>query len=749
MGRDNRKKPDGPVARPSSKRYKGETTLRPTFMGFETAKSSIFSNQKALDIVGNNLANIDTNGYTRQRVETAALAPSSYTSRVCSSRIGLTGQGVEAVGVSQMRDSFLDKRFRDEYSVTGYHGKAADILQDIQSALGDGSDITSTSDLLSGIQRIWESIADFRKEPTADTQANLIMSAFRNVTQILQQLDTKLNGVTQQQTYDMGLDVDRVNDIAEQIASLNQKISSDSTVLTDPNNEHYRPNELYDQRNLLLDELSGYGNVSVTEMANGMVNVTMGGKPIVTGLENDSLVLTQNQDKTVNLKWRSSGEDVRLTGGTLEACIEFINGRGNNIQSNTETPQQGIPYYRDRLDTFAKELAKLANGTIPEKVDNNGNAVPYDANNNPMIDADGNPTYKIVEEDIYDDQDPTRLLVRKGSYVDINDTTKVLYAKQADGTFMGPSGTKEVNVTYSAALYCAEGCGGNLHTAMESNDSITIDGQTFTCPADFDPTDSIHQQMEKIATAYNAATPPHDFKLTYDTSPGDHERFIFEATNKSTLDADGNPIAPPAPPSISISYANATVANHPIDPNIAITTPDELNVPTDVLQTVAGPEIKYKTLLSSGSTTNDETEVTAANISLSKAWNDGGAGYFISNKNMDASQFAQQLAVALTEQDHTFSSYGEKFNGTYEEYVRDFVEKLGTDINYQEGRQEATAKVADDFIARRDEISGVSRDEETANMLMYQKSYEAAARMMTTLDDLLDVVINRMGRVGL
>lgn len=103
----------------------------------------------------------------------------------------------------------------------------------------------------------------------------------------------------------------------------------------------------------------------------------------------------------------------------------------------------------------------------------------------------------------------------------------------------------------------------------------------------------------------------------------------------------------------------------------------------------------------------------------------------------------------MVEKKLTFQSYGESFTGTFAEYNVEMLGRLGADLQYQEGRQEASATVADDFLERRDQIAGVSQDEETADMLRYQKSYEAAARLMTVLDEVLDVLINRMGRVGL
>ena len=199
-------------------------------MGFETAKSGLNISQKGLDIVGNNLTNIDTAGYTRQRLDVTSIAPSSFSTRVATSRIGLTGQGVQALGVGQTRDEFLDKRFRDEYSTSGYYSQATSILSDIEYALGDAADVSLGGDVFTqALRQIYESLNDFSGSPTSTPHANLVLSAFTNATQVLQMLDDKLNDVAEQQVYDLGLAVDDVNTILAQIAELNKAISQDAT----------------------------------------------------------------------------------------------------------------------------------------------------------------------------------------------------------------------------------------------------------------------------------------------------------------------------------------------------------------------------------------------------------------------------------------------------------------------------------------------------------------------------------------
>lgn len=514
--------------------------MRPTFMGFETAKSAIFVNQKSIDIVGNNLANLDTNGYTRQRVDTASVAVSSGRSRMASNQVGLMGQGVSALGVSQTRDSYLDKRFRDEYGKTGYHSEAADILSDIQGVFDDGNDITNLNGLTSAMEKIFDSIQDYAESPTLGTSANVVMSAFTNLTQVLNQLGSRLSGVLEQQSAKMDTSVDRVNEILQKVAELNGAISQDETVLSNPDNEYYRPNELYDNRNLLLDELAGYGNVEVSENADGTVDVKFGGKLAVSGTDFETMNMTQHEDGTVALTWRSGGDNVSLTSGALKADLEFINGRGPNVQSSNETPQRGIPYYKDKINTFANALAYTVNHSIPQlNAEGNG----------PLLDESGNIVYKTL-----------------------------LSAKTEDGK------------------------------------------------------------------------------------------------------------------------------------------------------------------------TDNSVSVTAGNISVSDEWLHGGADYFIYSKDIADPSYAQSIAIKLTQQDTTFRSFGETFTGTFEEFGIDFVSTLGADISYQQGQAETTGAVTDDFMERRDEVSGVSRDEETANLVKFQKSYEAAARVMNVMDELLDVIINQMGR---
>lgn len=501
--------------------------MRPTFMGFEAAKNAIYVNQKSIDIMGNNMSNVGTAGYTRQRVERAAVMSSNQANKIRSGSIGQAGQGVTATGVSQMRDSFLDKRFRDEYSNASYHGMAASTLGEIQRALGDGQNITDEAGLYGAISDMYKTLNDFIQEPTMDTQANLVMSSFKNITQVLKQLDNNLNTVRARKSEDMQVSVNRVNTIASELADTNRAISEDAESTIKKGS-----NELLDKRNLLLDELATYGDISISDFADGSISVKFGEHRLVDGSDSDSLILQKNQDDTVAITWRTSGENLKGNGGSLLAGIRFINGRGPNMNNETEEIEKGIKYYEDQLDTFASTLASTANSTVP---------------------------------------------------------------------------------------------------------------------------------------------------------------VLDEATGEPQHDANGN--------------------------------------------------IVYKQLIGNDDGSN---AIKAENISLSKDWIDNGASYFIFNKDENVEDYARNLADKLTNESITFTSRGESYTGTFSDFCVNMVGNLGSEVKFHQGRQESYASVADDFLDQRDEVSGVNRDEETADMLKFQKSYEAAARLMTVLDDLLDVVINRL-----
>ena len=126
-----------------------------------------------------------------------------------------------------------------------------------------------------------EALQDFASNAYSETHANIVMTEFKNLTQTLQQISSKLQDSREQQIYDLEISVGDVNKKLQQIAGLNQAIMEDMAATQ--GNSYFGPNELLDQRNLLLDELSQYMDLQYENNADGTVTVTVNGQTVVSG----------------------------------------------------------------------------------------------------------------------------------------------------------------------------------------------------------------------------------------------------------------------------------------------------------------------------------------------------------------------------------------------------------------------------------------------------------------------------------
>ncbi len=525
--------------------------LRPTFLGFETAKRGLTVAQKGLDIAGQNLTNWDSVGYTRQRTTQVAIATDSYRSRYSTGRVGLAGQGVDITGIDQTRDVFLDKRFREENSDVGYFDQSSKILIDIQASINEYNPKDDTG-LRSCIMNINDALQKFSTNAYSETHANIVATEFKNLAQTLQQISGKLQSARSQQVYDLDVSVQEVNKKLQQIGGLNHAImESMSGVIGD--NPYFGPNELLDERNLLLDELSQYIDIQYKSNADGTITVESNGRTIVSGEKYDQLSMVEDEKTdVVGVRWVSTNEAADIQSGSVKAQINYLNGRGPNLKNPGESAERGFFYYQDKLDAFAQTLVNTVNRIIPE-VDEDGNI---------MKDADGNIVYR--------------------------------------------------------------------------------------------------QLMGALS---------------------------------SEPDADG----------------------------------------------------KYHV--------RDDIPVTADNLSISDRLSTD-SGYLIFQRSEDGtadnvSNYALSLYHAISDGTQLFDSNGEEFTGTFLDYVKGYVTTLAEDISYLQSRHTATSTILNTLQDNRDEVSGVVVDEEVANVMLYQKTLSAASRLMTAMDEALDVIINRTGRVGL
>jgi len=232
-----------------------------TFGAFTTARLGIYAAQKALNVTGNNIANINTTGYTRQAVDQVSLRVGA-TNHYASANGGVTGSGVLVTGMSQFRDPYLDIRYRNENSSVGAMDAKLGGLEELSNILdevGKGSDGNKGEGIMAAqFQDLRDQLAKLTgDQSTEDEFLTLARSSADSLVKLMNNYAQRLGEVEKNQANGLQKDVSSVNDILKNIQTLNENIQK---------SEIYGDSalELRDQRNLKLDELSQYIKIDVT-----------------------------------------------------------------------------------------------------------------------------------------------------------------------------------------------------------------------------------------------------------------------------------------------------------------------------------------------------------------------------------------------------------------------------------------------------------------------------------------------------
>ena len=373
------------------------SSLRPSFMGIESMKQTMYAAQKSLDITGNNIANVNTLGYSRQRADQVSISVSASSLYFNTSR-ALAGQGAATSGITQIRDKLLDKRYRDLNSGTALANIANENLRDIENVL----DVFDTTGFYGIYNKFKDILSQFGTDNTDRLElANVTLEYGKQMCQAIKNYDTQIDKIHDQVRLDAETSTDKVNSIFKQIHELNDQIKDayvtsgdiivDSTQFTGYKvNSEYGPNELKDQLNALVDELSTFGNVNLTENSDGTFDVEFANHLCVKGDKNYATLqiayYKDNKDVTADtLKdvdeggidpkdcamkfFFNDGSEMRPTesgiaSGAMRGYLDMYNGGGvyaSELGNEFDGMSNGVPYYREMINALANTMAEAFN----------------------------------------------------------------------------------------------------------------------------------------------------------------------------------------------------------------------------------------------------------------------------------------------------------------------------------------------------------------------------------------------------
>lgn len=770
-----------------------------TFGAFTMARLGIYTSTRHMDVVGNNIANINTEGYTRQKVNQSSLYLSGA-DRYVSKYDQRIGQGAFTTNLDQYRDPYLDIRYRNESSNVGSSDQKMYYLEQLSSILdevamgedGEGVLEAQFNDMISQMEHL---VTDGAGSDEADTlvreSAKALCEKFNKKANDLQELYEKELVNFKKTT------LPEVNRILKDIQELNSNIRS--TEIYGGN-----PLELKDRRNLLLDELSRYMKIDVSYDKEELGDGTK---------VNRLCVSTANEPK----KPLIYGEYVTQFSIRPD-YVQKTDANGNPMVNDA-----GLPIYetepRQMTDADGKPMVDANGNPVYEQaVDEDGNPM-VDAEGNPVyapaLDENGNPIYKLASDEdnpmLFLDTAPLTDLKGKEARI-VTNTAKVdeavggpynkrieAFAALADALEKGTltaraedNGTDEAtNMTYTATfnivevdgkyqIYYAKTTSGGawlndteLHGSLQSDREMLTEQGEYAMKSDqaIDANaaikrgipyyrkalDTLAAKFAAVMNEANAAPADEVYKMEgghFVDSEGKPIQYTLSDGSKADVEWIDDPKLVPDVVPYEGPYVQDGTDEDGAPVYRLVDMNDEVKLSGKPVLNEGYEDYNGGIIFSSDCNGNDPNGVTAANISISDNWAHGRTRLLQStepNPGSTDNDNLKHILVLMTGNDHEFECGSDRtkadpfFTGSFQKMLTENMSgTLAMDNKTTGDLLLNYATLQDDLYVDRESVSGVDLNDEAMNMMQYQKSYSAACRLMTTVDEMLDKLINGM-----
>jgi flagellar hook-associated protein 1 FlgK len=297
------------------------------------AARSLQTQMAGVEIAGQNLANVNTPGYSRQQVVI-------QTGPAIQTGIGPQGTGANAVAIQQITDALLNGQIQNQTSATGYWNANQGALESAQTALNEflnsaqstsGSTATASSGLSGQLSSLFNAFQAVATSPTSIPARQALIAQAQTLAGTLNQVNSRLGDLRTSLNSSLNNDVDSANQLLSGIADLNKQISSAEAGGGTANN-------LRDAREQDLENLSNLVNIQTSTGANGAVNVSVGGQTLVSGNQTQDTLQTYDAGGgQLLVRTATGGADLTLTGGSLQGTIDARDGTLATMQTGVNT----------------------------------------------------------------------------------------------------------------------------------------------------------------------------------------------------------------------------------------------------------------------------------------------------------------------------------------------------------------------------------------------------------------------------
>ncbi len=668
--------------------------------------SGVISYKSALDTIGHNISNANTEGYSRQRVDLAA-NPASYKG------YGYVGNGVQTESIERLYDRFVDAQIRGSTSNQAEFETYYSYTSQLDNLLADESLSLDPS-----IQNFFNAVQELADNPSSSISREFLLAESSTLVNRMNYLNDQLGDTRSRLNQDLTVTVNDINNIANAIAEINQSITTSTGMANG-----VQPNDLLDQRDQLLRELSELTNVTTVAQNNGAINVFIGtGQALVIDNEARSLAVTNSATdasrKEISFITDSSSVTItrQLTGGRVGGMLSFQDEVLDSSQNELGRVVVGLVEQFNAQHQLGVDLSGSLGGTFftaptPDALanaNNSGTGVVTAAFSNQPLSNYSDLTasdYELRSTDGGDNYTLTRLSDNTVFNIDVTAATTLA----ADGFETVPGAPATVTVdgfTLSIAAGAATGDRFQIQPTRDAAAEVSLaitDASTIAAAGSLRASEAVDGNGMPTNVGTAAITQP-----------------AVSSTAELPLSGSGGDITLTFNP-------NAGGAGTPgFDVAGALPAVLLYNPATES----AGKALTF--------TTDTKGDMSFRISGLPAT----GDSFIITDNTNPVGDNRNALALAGIQQSQSM------INGTasLQESYSQMVSGIGTDSRRAEINMQSHQGLLDQAVLSRDAVSGVNLDEEAADLLRYQQAYQAAAQVVSVAGTLFDTLLAAVRR---
>ena len=664
--------------------------------GYEIGISGIQAAQKALTIIGNNIANAATEGYHRQVINLVP-AVEGYTNGV------RVGQGVQYAGVIRMIDTVLESEILRQESSIAEMGRRLEMLRTIESAFGE----LTTGGLSTAMDEFFASFHNLSIRPEDVNLQSEVLSKAQTLVSQMNNMATMVSNMDEMVYSESAATVDRINLLADQIGSLNQEVYNQTI-------RGYDVSNTLDQRDKLITELSQLIGVRTVIRDNGMIDIVASDISLVIGSQTTKVEIGMvNDGQSFMLGLRPVGTEdfkTQVSGGSLGGLFELRN--------------KTIPELQGRLDTLAGTIIRETNKLHVQGVGQDGSFTSLTG-------------WTMSQSTVSEFVPP---IVPGEFYVRVTDSAGITVSRSVSVTATSTVDEIVAALAGIPGLSGASFSGGRLQVVADAGYTFDFLPGVRSTPtfATADPMAGTDQARPAILLSgqYNG-TANQTYTCTVKTEPPGATLAVGNGV-MSLVVTDRNGVA--------VANVNIGAGYTPGD---VIALADGIKISLNVNGTsggylTGGDDFKVEAIADS-----DPTGFLAAagmnvffsgadagSMDLSDYVKDSGRKIAVYRS---AEQDNNGNAVLLAKlRDRTFKSLGSL---SMKDYYRQTVIGLGNQISVTQMQYDNADGVLRSLTQQRDAVSGVDINDQASLMMVYERMFQAMARYMNTISETQKTVL--------